>query len=375
MFNFFEFFAGGGMVSAALSDGWRCTFANDFDSKKCASYKSNFGSDALTDCDVGAVSVRDLPGKPDMVWSSFPCQDLSLAGARSGLIGSKSSCFWPFWRLITELSADNRKPNIIALENVCGLLTANNGEDFQTIVRALAVENYFITALVINADIFLPQSRPRLFILAFQSSVLNNIPISRDPNSNWHPQRLIENVKSMPIFLKDHWFWSSPPTPPLKNISLSDIIEDDKYVTWDSSGKTDALLNMMSPINANKISSFNQEHRAVGALFKRTRIEKGKRIQRAEVRFDGIAGCLRTPGGGSSKQTLIVIDKGKVKTRLFTGRETARLMGLPDNYKLPQKLNDTLRLTGDGVAVPVVRFLNENIFLPALKGMETVRHE
>lgn len=106
----------------------------------------------------------------------------------------------------------------------------------------------------------------------------------------------------------------------------------------------------------------------VGAIYKRTRLdENGYKIQRAEVRFDDVAGCLRTPSGGSSRQLILVVEGSKVRSRLISGRETARLMGLPENYELPTNYNEAYHLTGDGVVVPVVRHLAENIFLPILR--------
>ena len=100
----------------------------------------------------------------------------------------------------------------------------------------------------------------------------------------------------------------------------------------------------------------------VGALYRRTR----NGVQRAEVRFDDVAGCLRTPAGGSSRQLILVVEKGKVRSRLISSRETARLMGLPDEYRLPENYNEAYHLTGDGVVVPVVRFIAEHILEPIL---------
>ena len=106
--------------------------------------------------------------------------------------------------------------------------------------------------------------------------------------------------------------------------------------------------------------------RRAGAAFRRTRIENGAPVQRLEARFDGLAGCLRTPAGGSSRQIIIAIDKGVVRTRLIAPREAARLMGLPDDYVLPNSATAALKLCGDGVCVPVVRWLAETILAPAL---------
>ena len=92
--------------------------------------------------------------------------------------------------------------------------------------------------------------------------------------------------------------------------------------------------------------------------------ERGLKVQRAEIRFDDVAGCLRTPAGGSIRQVIIVVDGKKVRSRLISARETARLMGLDESYKLPKNYNEAYHLTGDGVAVPVVRHLAEQLFEP-----------
>ena len=89
--------------------------------------------------------------------------------------------------------------------------------------------------------------------------------------------------------------------------------------------------------------------------YRRTR--NGK--QQLELRFDGIAGCLRTPEGGSSKQYLVVKKDGQVHARLLTVREAARLMGAPDNFELPGSYNDGYKAMGDAVAAPVAQFIGE----------------
>ncbi|TJV20225.1 MAG: DNA (cytosine-5-)-methyltransferase, partial [Mesorhizobium sp.] len=76
------------------------------------------------------------------------------------------------------------------------------------------------------------------------------------------------------------------------------------------------------------------------------------------------------PTGGSSRQTIMVVDGTRVRSRLISARETARLMGLPDDYKLPRAYNEGYHLTGDGVAVPVVRFLAQHLFEPVLRATE-----
>src|SRR5437763_15579075 len=140
--SYYEFFAGGGMARAGLGEGWACLFANDIDAKKGASYAAHWGDDHLSVEDVGKLRTKNLPGCADLAWASFPCQDLSLAGDGAGLSGERSGTFWPFWRILRDLRAEDRKPKTVVLENVPGALTSHNGEDFAEIFRALVQVGY-----------------------------------------------------------------------------------------------------------------------------------------------------------------------------------------------------------------------------------------
>ena len=95
---------------------------------------------------------------------------------------------------------------------------------------------------------------------------------------------------------------------------------------------------MMSAVNKAKLEAAKRAgRRMVGCVYKRTRLdERGVKAQRAEVRFDDIAGCLRTPAGGSSRQVIVIVDGERVRSRLISARETARLMGLDESYRLPR---------------------------------------
>ncbi|MDH5637086.1 MAG: DNA cytosine methyltransferase, partial [Nitrospinota bacterium] len=151
--------------------------------------------------------------------------------------------------------------------------------------------------------------------------------------------------------------------------SLADIIENDSPgARWHSRQERDKLLSLMSPLHVGKVRhAIDSGERRVGAVFKRTRKDRqGRSSQRAEVRFDGVAGCLRTPAGGSSRQIILIVEGGRARSRLLSPRESARLMGLPDDYKLPEGSQDAYRLTGDGVAAPVVRWLAQSCIEPSL---------
>lgn len=374
--SYYEFFAGGGMARAGLGPGWRCLFANDFDRKKAESYRANWGGAELHVGDVREVTTAQLPGQADLVWGSFPCQDLSLAGAGAGLKGERSGSFWPFWSLMQALRAEGRAPKTIVLENVCGALTSHGGKDFTAICKALAEGGYRYGALVIDAALFLPQSRPRLFIIALRDDIAAPAALVGQSDAGvFHTRALKAAHDALPKSLQQKWLWWRLPTPPLRNIDLANVIESKPSgVIWHSSAQTDALIQRMSEANQRKlVAAAEGRSPKFGTAFRRMRKNAaGISEQRTEIRFDGIAGCLRTPAGGSSRQILFVVDGDDVKSRLLSPREAARLMGLRDSYKLPARYSDALHLAGDGVVIHVVMFLNQHLLEFLVSGHEPI---
>lgn len=371
--DFYEFFAGGGMARLGLGPRWRCVFANDHDAKKAECYRARFGDGGghLVVGDIESLNAGALPrGRADLAWASFPCQDLSLAGAGAGLAGGRSGTFWPFWRLMSELRGEGRAPRAVVLENVYGAVTSHGGRDLAAICEELAAGGYRFGALVIDAARFLPQSRPRLFVVAVDAAL--KIPgglVAREPEGLWRPRSLGLSHALLSDAARAACVWWNPPPPPAPALALEDLIEDEPAgVEWHTAEETRRLLDMMTPLNREKVRAAQASGaRRVGALYRRTRREAGGvKRQRAEVRFDGVAGCLRTPSGGSSRQTVIVVEGDAARTRLLSPREAARLMGLPEDYPLPSNYNDAYHLAGDGVAVPVVSYLAENLLEPLL---------
>jgi DNA (cytosine-5)-methyltransferase 1 len=375
--TFYEFFAGAGMARAGLGHKWRCVFANEFDAKKSIVYQKNWkGANALKVADVRSLTPQDVPGEADLVWASFPCQDLSLAGAGAGLKGDRSGTFWPFWKLMEGLMKEDRAPKIIVLENVCGTLTSHEGKDFAAICATFVKAGYFFGAVVVDAAQFVPQSRPRLFVIGVRDEVALTAPniTSNHPSTIWHTKGLLNAFEKLPAKTRSKWLWWNPPAPPKRALTIADLIEvNPQGVQWNTSAETEKLLGMMSEKNLEKVNKAKKTGKlTVGAIYKRTRRDEvGRKVQRAEVRFDDLAGCLRTPAGGSSRQVILIVNGEDVQSRLISPRETARLMGLPDNYELPKNYNEAYHLTGDGVAVPVVRHLAKHIFEPLLATQAT----
>src|SRR6185312_14959132 len=131
---------------------------------------------------------------------------------------------------------------------------------------------------------------------------------------------------------------------------------------------TRRLLSLMNPLHRARVEAAARTGaRTVGCVYRRTRVdEQGNHVQRAEIRFDDVAGCLRTPAGGSSRQTIMVVEGESVRSRLLSAREAARLMGLGDDYRLPQRYNDAYHVCGDGVCAPVVRHIAAHVLEPIL---------
>ena len=102
----------------------------------------------------------------------------------------------------------------------------------------------------------------------------------------------------------------------------------------------------------------------IGTAFRRVRSGG----QRMEVRFDGLAGCLRTPRGGSGKQIVVAIDAGRVRMRWMTPREYARLQGAPD-FPLVGGRNQQLFGFGDAVCVPAIQWVDCHVLTPLYQSM------
>lgn len=370
--TFYEFFAGGGLARIGLGPDWHCLFANDIDEKKAQVYRRNFsGAPELVVADVRQLTASSLPGHAMLAWSSFPCQDLSLAGKGGGIHAERSGVFWAFWRLMTELANEGRRVPVIVLENVTGLLTADKGRSMQALADALIASEYRFGAMVIDAAHFVPQSRPRLFIVAVHRDwQLPNALLSSHPNPLWHPIAIMRAYHQLPPASRAAWLWWRLPAPDQPRLPLNVIIEPEPTgVRWHSNEETARLLTLMAPAHRDRVRQAQESGvLQIGMVYRRTRVENGRKVQRAEVRFDGLSGCLRTPAGGSSRQMVLFVQGERVRSRLLSAREAARLMGLPDSYWLPERYNDGYHVMGDAVVVPVVTWLERHLLRPLVSG-------
>lgn len=361
MFRALDFFAGSGLVRLGLSPQFDTLWANDNSATKRAVYVANFPEDNFHLGSIEEVRGRNLPAA-DLAWASFPCQDLSLAGNLGGMrAGTRSGLFWEWIRVLEELKEHGKQPPVVVAENVVGFVVADGGKHFQQAYRAFRNLGYRVGAVVVNAQEFVPQSRARAFLIAVSEDISLDGLSRRFPSEPFHSAGL---VRTSLIVDDPAWVWWELPLPQGKTPAFSDLCERD--APCDTHSKTSELCAMLSPLNKKKLDAAMQVKAFfAGTAYRRTRPnEKGDKVQRLEIRFDGVAGCLRTPNGGSSRQTVILVDQGAVRSRLMTVRECARLMGAPDTYKLQGSYNDGYRAMGDAVVVPVTRWLTRHLLAP-----------
>jgi len=358
--SFAEFFAGIGLMRIGLEQaGWKIVFANDIDEDKQRMYCDHFGdSREFILGDIHKLEPADIPDIA-LATASFPCNDLSLAGARKGLEGSQSSAFWGFVDILKKMES-RRRPPLVLLENVTGFLTSNEGEDFEDALLALNRLGYAVDTFIVDAVHFVPQSRQRLFVIGQKTEAVTGLNDSpKFYESEVRPAALADFILWHPEI---NWRIRQLPPLPVLNRRLDDILENlsPNSQMWWSRERCDYLLNQMSPkhrATADKMIAGKQT--TYGTVFRRVRKNKSM----AELRTDGIAGCLRTPRGGSGRQILFAAGKGRFAVRLLTPRECSRLMGA-DDFILNVPLNQALFGFGDAVCVPVIEWIATNYLNP-----------
>ena len=357
-----EFFAGIGLARIGLeAAGFRVTWANDFDPDKKAMYEAQFedaGDHVFALGDIGKITADELPRNAALAWASSPCTDLSLAGGRAGLAGIRSGTFWHFIRLLEEL--EDGRPQIAVLENVTGLATSHGGDDLIAAIRAFNGLGYSVDALAIDARRFLPQSRPRLFLVGAQNPPANSPERDFELRPDW--LQWIYDDSSL------HTHRALLPLPPAPRIDglhrlVEDLPADDDR--WWGDQRVESFVASLSPVQRERLDVLKSEKGTkYRTAYRRTR----RGIPVWEMRPDDISGCLRTARGGSSKQAVVKLGDGRIQIRWMTPLEYARLMGA-ENYDLSKaRTNQALFGFGDAVAVPAVTWLAENYLLPLLRG-------
>ncbi len=320
-----EFFAGMGLMRAGLEDaGIETVFANDICETKAALYRDNWGDEELHVGDIRALHGDDIPDI-DLATASFPCVDLSLAGHRKGLQGEQSGLILDFLRILGEM--ETRAPHTVLIENVPGFFTANDGEDWRTVLRGLHGLGYETDHAIVNADSFVAQSRARVFLVGNQGR-------------------------------------AAIPEPPARrdDLRLADVMDEE--ADWWKPMRLAKFLLSLSPLQESRVSTYQaRDTTGFFGAFRRTR--NGSAVW--EVRADEKAGALRTTRGGSAKQAVLRAGHGCLAARWMGVMEYARLQGAEHMRYGSVTPGQAMFALGDGVCVPVVKWLAEHCIRPMLQ--------
>ena len=161
--NQLDLFSGiGGFHLGFHNAGYKVnSYFSEIDSHAIQVYQNNF-KEAKYVGTVTDVRGADLP-RIDLITFGSPCQDFSLAGARKGMGGDRSSLITEAIRLINEC-----RPSVFVWENVKGTFSSNNGEDFWAIIQAFAnIGGYRLEWQLLNTKWFLPQNRERIYLVGY----------------------------------------------------------------------------------------------------------------------------------------------------------------------------------------------------------------
>ena len=165
--------------------------------------------------DVSAQNGADLP-PVDIITFGSPCQDMSVAGKRSGLDGERSSLFYQAVRIVKEMrcKTNGKYPRFVVWENVQGAFSSNKGEDFRAVLSSLCKikrEDYAVPELpngkwdnagcIMGEDFSLawrlfdaqywgvPQRRKRIYLVAdFDGGSAGKILFESEGVSGYTPQ-------------------------------------------------------------------------------------------------------------------------------------------------------------------------------------------
>lgn len=321
-FRFIDLFAGiGGLRLAFESIGGECVYTSEWDTYAQRTYLGNFGASHVLSGDITKIDAIDIPDH-DVLLAGFPCQPFSIAGvskknslnrAHGFACDTQGTLFFDVARIIKE-----KQPKAFLLENVKNLRSHDKGRTFDIIMRTLQDElGYHVSARVVDGKHFVPQHRERIAIVGF-----------REPTAfNWDALQL----------------------PPLDSHKMGDILhrEDgtEPILNWDGNRFFD-----------HEKGNVNEKYILSTKLWSYLKAYKAKHQAKGNGFGFGLVGpddTARTLSARYYKDgSEILIKRGKKNPRRLTPRECARLMGLPDTFRIPVSDTRAYKQFGNSVVMP-----------------------
>lgn len=319
-FKFIDLFAGiGGLRRAMESVGGHCVFTSEWDKYSQKTYMANFPDNRLPTGDIREVDAGDIP-EHDVLVAGFPCQPFSIAGvSKKNALGRKhgfedetqGTLFFDVLRIL-----QHHRPAAFLLENVKNLKSHDKGHTFDVIRRKLTEElGYTLDTRIIDAGHFVPQHRERIVMVGFREETGFSFDDILLPSYGAKRMRNILHPENGTEEPEGH-FTVGP-----------DAMVSDKYTL------TDKLWAYLQ--------NYAKKHKA-----------KGNGFGFGMVDGDSISRTLSARYYKDGSEILVSRGEGNNPRRL-TPRECARLMGYPDDFKIPVSDTQAYRQFGNSVAVPV----------------------
>lgn len=318
-FTFIDLFSGlGGFRIALESLGGKCIFSAEINSHACAIYQNNFGENPF--CDISKLNPIDIPDF-QVLCAGFPCQAFSIAGKQKGFEDTRGTLFFDLCRIIEQ-----KKPEILLLENVKNLITHNNGTTFKTIVSSLENLNYSVSFKLLNAKNFgIPQHRERIIIVAVKNSFsTNKFDFSSLINSSSELSDILE---------KEHH-----------------VLLPHEYTLIDSSYIKKQISGLIF------CGYRNKNIRKVGVKENSLHLS---RTHKQPNRIYHINGNHPTLSSQESSGRYFVFNGEQVFQLSLL--ECFRLMGFPDNYKKIGSKSNLYNRIGNSVCVPMIHSVMSSI--------------
>ncbi len=309
----------GGFDLAFERAGMECAWQCEIDKHARNILKQHFTAEVHED--VRTIGKHNLPAV-DVICGGFPCQDLSIAGKRQGLAGSRSGLWWEFARIIDEI-----EPKWVIAENVPGLLSSNGGRDFAAIVQWLAQRGYGVCWRVLDAQYFgVPQRRRRVFIVASLGS----------------------GRSAEVLFEREGVCWDTPPSREAgKGIAYA-IRKSPSHSGDKGDGGINTTLVSCTAVVSDGSPSLTCNHEQP-ILFDHSKS--------AQFKLDVSVGVSPTLTKAHSDHATIT----RQLVRRLTPVECERLQGFPDGWTAGQADSHRYKQLGNAVAVPVVEWIGRRI--------------
>jgi len=300
-------------------------------------YQKQFGEKPY-ELDATKIKPEELPDF-DLLCAGFPCQTFSIAGKRLGFEESRGTLFFEIARIARE-----KRPRLLLLENVKGLLSHDRGKTFANILATLADIGYDAEWQVLNSKYWVPQKRERIFIIGY----LRGTPRPEIFPSIESPGKIAKEGKDRQVSQAiDSNYWKG-----LDNHGQRTMVVEDSIDEVHAQVNRDRYKNEPESDDRTLIA-WSKSHRTGRSKHDKNRHNYGQIEERINT---GEANTLNTGDGCRHMSTANYVTEYKT-IRKLTPLECERLQGFPDNWT--KGISDTQRYKclGNAVTVPVVEFI------------------